>query len=227
MAVIGYARVSSEGQNLNRQEDALKEKGAEKVFTDKLSGKDTKRPGLAELLAYVREGDTVYILSFDRLARSLTDLLNLVEQLKKKRVRLVSIKENVDTGTAQGKLQLALFGALAEFQRETIGEQRDEGIKAAKQRGVKFGRPKMQKPDGWQVEVRRWRQGRQTAVETYNKLGMSKSMFYKMVREEEQGQGKKRREIDEQGFIKPSAEEEEAVMKAFGKGLEEIGKKAE
>lgn len=182
MAIVGYARVSSDGQSLDRQTDALEAVKVEKMFTDKLSGKDTKRHGLEAMLEYVREGDTVYIASFDRLARSLSDLLSLVDRMRAQGVRLVSLKESVDTGTPAGKLQLSLFGAIAEFERAIIGERRDEGIASARARGKKFGRPKVDKPDGFDKAVKRWKQGKATAVETFTTLGLSKTMFYKMVR---------------------------------------------
>ena len=187
MAVVGYARVSSEGQSLDRQTDAMEAVKVEKLFTDKLSGKDTKRPGLDAVLEYVREGDTLYVASFDRLARSLSDLLQLVDRLQRQGVRLVSLKESVDTGTPAGKLQLALFGAIAEFERSIIGQRRDEGIASAMARGKKFGRPKVNKPDGFDKAVKRWKQGKATAVETFTGLGLSKTMFYKMVRESKKG----------------------------------------
>lgn len=183
MATVGYARVSSAGQKLDRQTDALEAYKVEKLFTDKLSGKDTKRPGLVEMVNYVREDDTVVVASFDRLARSVSDLLALVETMKGKGVRLVSIKENVDTATAQGKLMLTLFGAIAEFERSIIGQRRDEGIASARARGARFGRPKVVKPEGFDKAVRRWKAGKATAVETFKGLGLSKSVFYAMVRE--------------------------------------------
>jgi DNA invertase Pin-like site-specific DNA recombinase len=190
MATIGYARVSSKDQNLDRQTDALQALKVDKLFTDKLSGKDTKRVGLGAMLDFVREGDTVYIASFDRLARSLSDLLKLVEMFKAKGVRLVSIKESVDTATPHGKLQLALFGGIAEFEREIIAQRRDEGISSARERGKRFGRPRISKPEGFDKAVKRWKQGKATAVETFTALGLSKSVFYSMIREE--GKGKAR-----------------------------------
>lgn len=194
MAIVGYARVSSAGQNLDRQTDALESMKVEKIFTDKLSGKDTKRPGLESMLAYVREGDTVYVASFDRLARSLSNLLKLVEVFKAKGVRLVSMKESMDTGTPQGKLMLSVFGAFAEFEREIAAERRDGGIEAARARGAVFGRPRTEKPAGFEKAVRRWKAGKATAVETYTALGLSKTMFYKFVREM-QGKGHDERKV--------------------------------
>ena len=193
MATVGYARVSSVGQNLDRQTDALESRKVDRMYTDKLSGKDTRRPGLNEMLAYVREGDTVIVASFDRLARSVSDLLKLVETFGDKGVRLVSLKENVDTGTPQGRLMLTLFGAIAEFERAIIGQRRDEGIESARKRGARFGRPRIEKPEGFDKAVKRWKAGKATAVETFKGLGLSKSVFYTLVKQGEENISKKPR----------------------------------
>lgn len=185
MAKVGYARVSSEGQNLDRQADALNAARVEKVYSDKLSGKDTKRPGLASMLEYVREGDVVVVASFDRLARSLPDLLAIVEKLRDKGVALMSLKEAVDTSTPAGKFQLAIFGAMAEFERAIIGERREEGIEAARRRGKQFGRPRVEVPAGFDKAVAKWKRGEASAVATYKALGLSKTRFYAMVKERE------------------------------------------
>ncbi len=110
---VGYIRVSTVEQNEIRQNVLMEEKGIDKLFIDKCSGKDTNRPKLKELMEFVREGDTVYIESFSRLARSTTDLLSLVESLKDRDVSLVSCKESLDTSTPQGKLMLTMLGAIA------------------------------------------------------------------------------------------------------------------
>jgi len=185
MAVVGYERVSSKGQNLDRQTDALKQAGVERIFSDKLSGKDTKRPELQRMLEYVREGDTLIIHSFDRLARSLPDLLMIVERLKSSGVALRSLKENLDTSTPAGELQLAIFGAIAQFERAITAERRDEGIASARASGKRFGRPKVKRPDGFKREYDKWKRNEQTAVETFKSLGVSKTMFYSMVKEYE------------------------------------------
>jgi DNA invertase Pin-like site-specific DNA recombinase len=185
MAIIGYARVSSKDQNLDRQIDALTQAGAEKIFSDKLSGKDTKRPGLTQATDYVREGDTLIVLSFDRLARSLSDLLTITNKLAENKVQFRSLHETVDTSTPQGKLFFHLMGSMAEFERSMIAERRTEGIASARARGKTFGRPKVQKPEAWAKEVRAWKRNTQTAVQTYKKLGLSKSVFYSLLKAEE------------------------------------------
>jgi DNA invertase Pin-like site-specific DNA recombinase len=182
MAIIGYARVSSRDQNLDRQTDALKAAGVEKIFSDKLSGKNTDRPGLKSALGYIREGDTLVVLSFDRMARSLPDLLRIVQEVTDKKVQFKSLHEQIDTSSPAGKFQLAIFGAMAEFERSMIAERRTEGIQAALDRGKRLGRPKIQKPTAWEKEVKAWEAGNQTAVQTWKNLKLSKSVFYALYR---------------------------------------------
>lgn len=141
--VVGYVRVSSVGQNPDRQIEALD--GCERLFTDRLSGKNADRPALTELLGYVREGDTVRVTSLDRLARNLDDLRRLVTDLTAKGVRVEFIKEALTfTGEANpmNRLLLSMLGAVAEFERELIRERQAEGIALAKERGVYKGRAK-------------------------------------------------------------------------------------
>jgi len=139
---IGYIRVSSFDQNPERQ---LEQAEVSKVFTDKASGKDTERPALEELLAFVREGDTVVVHSLDRLARNLDDLRRLVQQLTQRGVRIEFVKECLTfTGedSPMANLLLSVMGAFAEFERELIRERQREGIVLAKQRGAYRGRKK-------------------------------------------------------------------------------------
>ena len=117
---VAYVRVSTEEQNEARQIEALKKHGIEKGFTEKISGKSMDRPQLQAMLDYVREGDTVYIHDFSRLARSTRDLLEIVERLQAKGVHLVSNKENLDTGTPTGKLMLTMIAAINEFERQNL-----------------------------------------------------------------------------------------------------------
>jgi len=140
MANIAYVRVSTVEQNEARQIEALKNHNIDKWFTEKISAKDTNRPELEKMLDYVREGDTVYIHDFSRLARSTKDLLDIVEQLQAKGVELHSNKENIDTSTASGKLMLTMIGAIAEFERANLLERQREGIAIAKEEGKYKGR---------------------------------------------------------------------------------------
>jgi len=135
MANIAYVRVSTVEQNEARQVEALKAHNIDKWFTEKVSGKSMDRPQLKSMLDYVREGDTVYIHDFSRLARSTKDLLAIVEQLQDKGVQLVSNKENLDTSTPTGKLMLTMIAAINEFERENLLERQREGIAIAKAEG--------------------------------------------------------------------------------------------
>ena len=129
---VAYVRVSTEDQNESRQIEGLEKHGIEKWYVEKISGKDTNRPKLREMLEYVRDGDTVFIHDFSRLARSTKDLLGIVECLNKKGVNLVSNKENLDTSTPTGKLMLTMIGAINEFERQNLLERQREGIAIAK-----------------------------------------------------------------------------------------------
>ena len=133
MARIKYIRVSTQEQNTARQETD-KEK-FDRVYIEKASGKSAERPELKAMLDYVREGDTIYIHDFSRLARSTKDLLAIVEQLQAKNVHLVSNKENLDTSTPTGKLMLTMIAAINEFERENLLERQREGIAIAKAAG--------------------------------------------------------------------------------------------
>lgn len=135
MANIAYVRVSTVEQNEARQVEALQKHGIEKWFTEKISAKSMERPQLQAMLDFVREGDTVYIHDFSRLARSTKDLLELVECLQNKGVHLISNKENLDTSTPTGKLMLTMIAAINEFERENLLERQREGIAIAKEQG--------------------------------------------------------------------------------------------
>ena len=132
---VAYVRVSTAEQNEARQIEAVEKHGIEKWFTEKVSGKDANRPKLREMLDFVREGDTVYIHDFSRLARSTKDLLAIVDALKDKGVSLVSNKEALDTSTPTGKLMLTMIAAINEFERQNLLERQREGIEIAKREG--------------------------------------------------------------------------------------------
>ncbi len=186
MSKIGYIRVSSIDQNTDRQEVALKELKVDKNFIEKLSGKNTNRPELHKILDYVREGDVLYIESISRLARSTKDLLSLVQILQEKRVDLVSLKENIDTTTPQGRFILTIFGALSELERENILQRQREGIEIAKQNGKILGRPVIQKPKEWDKVITLWNRGEITAREAMKRLNMNRGTFYRRLKSENQ-----------------------------------------
>jgi DNA invertase Pin-like site-specific DNA recombinase len=139
---IGYARISTVEQNLNLQTDALERAGCEKIFTDTASGSINARKGLLDAVEFCRSGDALVVWKLDRLGRSLKHLIDTVNYLQAKGVEFVSLQESVDTGTSGGKPVFHVFGALAEFERELIRERTIAGLKAARDRGSKNGRPK-------------------------------------------------------------------------------------
>jgi DNA invertase Pin-like site-specific DNA recombinase len=183
---IGYIRVSSVDQNEIRQIEALKNLGVEKFFAEKVSGKNMDRPKLIELLDFVREGDKIYIESISRLARNTLDFLNIVKTLSEKQVEVVSLKELIDTSTPQGKFMLTVFGALYELERDSIKQRQMEGIAIAKLSGTQFGRPKIEIDQQFIQEYRIWKKEIQTASSAIKNLGLSRSTFYRKVKEYEE-----------------------------------------
>lgn len=139
--LVGYARVSTQDQNPTLQIDALNVAGCERVFTEKASGAQRDRPELAAALSYMRAGDSLVVWKLDRLARSLPQLIETVAHLEAQGIGFRSLTEAVDTTTAGGKLVFHIFGALAEFERSVIRERTQAGLKAARDRGRKGGRP--------------------------------------------------------------------------------------
>ena len=138
--ILGYARVSTGDQDLAGQTMRLEQAGALKTFTDVMSGKSMERPGLAGLLAYARQGDTLAIVRLDRLGRSLAELLAMVEDLRKRGIALLSLEEKIDTSSAAGELVFHVFGAIAHFERRLISERTKDGIAAARAKGRMPGR---------------------------------------------------------------------------------------
>lgn len=183
MARIAYIRVSTQEQNTARQEQSFAQ-GVDKVFIEKISGKDTNRPQLQAMLEYVREGDTVIVESFSRLARNARDLLNIVDELTAKGCDFVSLKESVDTSTPQGKFMLTVFAGLIQLEREQILQRQAEGIAIAKADGKYKGRQPIAIDEStFRKEVTKWRAGEQTATATMAKLGLKANTFYRRVKE--------------------------------------------
>jgi DNA invertase Pin-like site-specific DNA recombinase len=139
---IGYARVSTEDQNLDLQRDALEKAGCEQIYTDRVSGTKAERKGLTDALSHLRQGDTLVVWRLDRLGRSLRHLIDTVTALQERGIGFKSLQESIDTTTSGGKLVFHIFGALAEFEREIIRERTNAGLSAARSRGKLGGRPK-------------------------------------------------------------------------------------
>lgn len=140
MAIVGYARVSTVDQNLTAQLEELAAAGVERVYQEKASGADANRPELTKMLDYVRDGDTVVVCKLDRIARSTTDLLTIVEGLERKGAAFRVLNINLDTSTPTGKLMLTMLGAIATFEREMMLERQRDGIRIAKEAGRYKGR---------------------------------------------------------------------------------------
>ena len=139
--IIGYARVSTEDQNLDGQLDALKAAGAERIFADKITGTARSRPELDRLLDQLRQGDVITVTKYDRLARSLRDLLGIVDTIQAHGAGFRSLAEDIDTTTPAGRLVFHVFASIAQFERERISERTKEGLEAARKRGRVGGRP--------------------------------------------------------------------------------------
>ena len=162
--ILGYARVSTDDQSLDGQTDALTAAGAERIFADKISGSARRRPELDQLLDHLRPGDVVVVTKYDRLARSLRDLLDIVEVIKQRGAGFRSLAEDIDTTTPAGRLVFHVFASIAQFERERISERTREGLAAARKRGRIGGRPPALSPDQ-RAEVVKMRdeEGRQLA----------------------------------------------------------------
>jgi len=181
--LIGYGRVSTAGQNLDRQRRALTAAGCTRVFTDTGSGKTSDRPQLAACRDYLRAGDTLVVPSLDRLSRSLADLITLVAELRRAGIGFRSLHEALDTTTPGGRLVFHVFAALAEFIRELIVEGTNEGLATARARGQRLGRPPAMGPE--QVRYARDLLSRpdNTVASIARLIGVSRSTLYKHVPE--------------------------------------------
>lgn len=182
---VGYVRISTKEQNTARQDLLMRELEVERVFTDKVSGKNQERPELQRMMDFVREGDSLTVESISRFARNTRDLLDLTATLEEKKVQFVSKKENIDTNTPAGKFMLAVFGALAELERESILERQAEGIAIAKAEGRMKGRPR-KAVDRFESAYLDVREGRTSAAEAARQLNISRSTWYRKRREYEE-----------------------------------------
>lgn len=176
--VFGYARVSRDTQNLDRQIDALKRYGVDKIYNEKMTGTRKDRPELSKLLDRITEGDTIVIESLSRLGRSTKDLIELTELFQIKGVNLVSLKESIDTNTSTGKLLFTLMSAIAQFERDVIADRTREGLQAARARGRKGGRPKINVND-IRKAVKLYKTMQYTIKEIEEFTGVKKSTLYR------------------------------------------------
>lgn len=181
---VGYVRVSTVEQNPARQEELMKSFGVDKVYSEKLSGKDTNRPQFKEMLSFLREGDTLYVESFSRLSRSTRDLIDTVNALNEKGVSLVSDKEKIDTTTPQGRLVMTVFAAIYQFERENTLERQREGIAIAKREGKYKGRKPIEVTDSFLKIARKWEKGELALKDAIAQSGVSQSTFFRKCKEQ-------------------------------------------
>lgn len=178
--IFGYARVSTESQNLDRQLDVLKKYGVDMIYNEKMTGTKKDRPELSKLLDRITQGDTVVIESLSRLGRSTKDLIELTELFQSKGVHLVSLKESIDTSTSTGKLLFTLMSAIAQFERDTIADRTREGLASARARGRKGGRPKVN-PDSIKKAVKLYHTQQYSIKEIEELTGVKKSTLYRYL----------------------------------------------
>lgn len=178
--LVGYARVSTDDQNLDLQTDALTNAGCEQLFSDKLSGTVTNREGLAKALAYVRPGDTLVVWKLDRLGRTVKGLIEFVDQLKEREVQFRSLTDGIDTSTTAGRFFFHVMAALAQMERELIRERTNAGLAAARARGRLGGRkPKL---DASKLESARTLLAAKVEVGVVAKnLGVSRTTLYRAL----------------------------------------------
>ena len=181
---VGYIRVSSIEQNTESQNVMLNKIGMDKIFEEKISGKNTDRPQLQAMLEYVREGDSVYVKDLSRLARNTKDLLEIVEDFDNRGIILKSLKGSIDTSTAFGKLILTFLGAIYQFERDNLKERQEIGIAIAKQKGKFKGRKKIDKPANFSEIYQKWLNRQIKSVTAIRELNISEYAFYKFVKEE-------------------------------------------
>ncbi len=182
--IVGYVRVSTIEQNEDRQLVTMEKYNVEKVFSEKVSAKDTNRVELNNMLDFIREGDTVVIHDFSRLARSTKDLLEIVELLEDKKVTLISSKENIDSSTPTGKLMLTMIGAINEFERANLLERQREGIAIAKEKGLYKGRKEI-KIDNFEEYYNRYKNREFNKTQLAKELGVSRPTLDKLIKDYE------------------------------------------
>ncbi len=178
---IGYTRVSTVAQTISQQEDALKAAGVTKFYSDTMSGARDDRPGLAELLAYVRDGDTVVVWKLDRLGRNLVHILATVKELTERGVTLVSVTDGIDSSTAAGRMMIGVLGSLAAYERELIQERTALKRSASRANGTKFGRPRKVNDTEHIATAKRMKANGHTGKDIAKYLGVSRATLYRCL----------------------------------------------
>jgi DNA invertase Pin-like site-specific DNA recombinase len=179
--LVGYARVSTQDQSLDLQQDALRQAGCERIFTDVASGAQAAREGLAEAFNFLRAADSLIVWKLDRLGRSLRHLLEVINALHVRQLGFRSLREAVDTTTSSGKLFFHIFGALAEFERDLIRERTTAGLAAARARGRRGGRPKVMSAKHVAMAAALRQDSQTTVADICHTLGVSRATFYRHV----------------------------------------------
>lgn len=182
--IYGYARVSTQQQDLIRQLDLLKDFNCTEIITEKMSGTKKDRPQLMRLKDKTRTGDTLIVESFSRLGRSTKDLIELVEHFEQKGVKLISLKENFDTNTPQGKLMLTVFQAFSQFERDLLVQRTKEGTESARARGRKGGRPRI-KEKYIEKALNLYNSKEYSISEIVTMTGISQATLYRYIKEKE------------------------------------------
>lgn len=180
-ARIGYTRVSTVAQTLDQQNTALAAAGVTKTFSDVMSGARDDRPGLAELMAYVREGDTVVVWKLDRLGRSTLHILETVKALTDRGITLISTTDGIDSSTAAGRMMIGVLGSLAEYERELVKERTALKRAASQANGVQFGRPRKVSDSAHVATARRMKDEGHTGKDIAKYLGVSRATLYRYL----------------------------------------------
>ncbi|MCC6102191.1 recombinase family protein [Lentilactobacillus buchneri] len=178
--IIGYARVSKDDQNLNRQIDQLMAYGAEKIIQEKFTGTRQRRPGITQLLQTIRTHDVVVVESISRLGRNTLDILNLIQLLHQKQIKFVSLKEQMDTETPTGRAMLQMMSVIAELERNLLADRVKEGIAASRRRGVTVGRPRIAQ-EKLDIAIRMYQSGDYSVKEILATNQISSGTFYREV----------------------------------------------
>jgi DNA invertase Pin-like site-specific DNA recombinase len=181
---IGYMRVSTVTQTLEQQEAALERAGVVKTYSDTMSGTRDDRPGLAELLAYVRAGDTVVVWKLDRLGRNMLHILETVKTFTDRGVKLVSITDGIDSSTAAGRMMIGVLGSLAEYERELVKERTALKRESSRANGTKFGRPRKVDDTEHIATAKRMKADGHTGKDIAKYLGVSRATLYRYLAEE-------------------------------------------